>query len=202
MTPLRIALLQHDMLDPEDAQELRERLTAQPPSPRPLRTAPRRSRRWRLPPPAMGLQATASHPAVFGSTSDAEVQEGHAPLSVSKGERFCMSIRDLPDAARRVVVVLRRCGAGDWEVRSPQREGRLTRLDQFERTEDGFRTIQLLASGPAGLQRWALALVPEPLDVDWSVPPDQRWAALQEAILRGQVPVASTDLRVIHSSQR
>lgn len=193
MTPLRLALLEHDLLDPDDALDLRQRLAARPAPPR--RPAPRRTPRaprraaWRLPPPAMGWPARLAAPAVLGSAD-----------AVRVGDRFQILLEDRQDAAQCILVVLCRVGLGDWEVRSPRLPGRLTPLSKCRKTAEGSRQIDLLASGPTGRQRWAIALIPAPLPVDFSKPAPQRWADIQQRIARGEVSVSSVDIDVIDAA--
>lgn len=189
MTPLRLALLEQDMLDPDDAWELRQRLAARAPSPAPLRqrrtASPCRSA-WRIPPPGMSRTVRAHRPAVLGGAD-----------KVAIGHRFQLHIPDMPAPASHMLVVLRRCGLADWAVLSPIAVDRFTTLSQCRMTPDGQRQIDLLASGPTGPQRWAIALVPTSLEIDWSLPAATRWAAVQRNIKQGTLPIVSIDIDVI-----
>ena len=189
MTPLRLALLEQDLLDPDDAHELRQRLAA-----RRMRTTmrtatqipTRRRSIWRIPPPAMGWPAQMRTPAILGSTSQVRI-----------GDRFQIHINDLPDSEHRILVVLQRAGLSDWTVLSPIAAGRLTTLSQCHQTPEGARQIDLLARGPVGRQRWAVALLAAPLNVDFSLPAPQRWSSIQRLISRGEVPISTVDLDII-----
>ena len=55
------------------------------------------------------------------------------------------------------------------------------------------RRLDLVARQAAGRQRWAVAL-PDELGVDWSG--DDAWASLRDGIARGEVPVASVEVKV------
>jgi hypothetical protein len=191
VTPLRLALLENDLLDPDDAHELRQRLAARRPTrasahrPARLASAAPRQPRWRIPPPALGWPARLRSPSVLGGTA------------VRIGDRFQIHIHDTPDAASRVLVVLQRIGLSEWQVLSPVSADRLHTLDRCRLTDEGTRQIDLLARGPVGPQRWAVALLPAPLDVDFTLPAPQRWSGTQRQISSGEVHVAAVDIDVI-----
>jgi hypothetical protein len=193
VTPLRRALLAHDLLDPDDAHELRQRLAAQrPKARRTTRTAaPTQRSTWRIPPPAMGWPARLRSPSVLGGTQQEATQQ------VRIGDRFQIHIDDLPDADQQILVVLQRIGLADWTVLSPVSDSRLHTLSSCRLSPEGARKIDLLARGPVGRQRWAVALLPAPIDVDFTLPAPQRWSGVQRLISQGGVRISAVDVDVI-----
>lgn len=194
MSPERDLILFADrLLDPDAELELMERLEADPdlqlqraliaPTPAPDMTPPR----WRIPPPGTGWQLGAARlqaPMVMNHRRD-----------VTVGRRFQLQISAVPRPEARQVVILRRLPGSDWEVISPQRPGQQVPLDRLTQADGGWE-LNLMATGPAGPQRWAIALPDTDMDVDWDASPEVRWAPLRDALSRGQVPAATAHITV------
>ena len=62
--------------------------------------------------------------------------------------------------------------------------------------EEGERLLDLAARGRAGRQRWAVALPPKDMPIDWAADDDVRWGDLRRGIALGTVPVASVEIQV------
>jgi hypothetical protein len=196
MTARRDLILFADrLLDPDAEQELMERLEADPElqalratiTQTPAPELPAAAPQWRMPPPGMSWRTGAmavESPMVMSSRREVPV-----------GRRFTLRLSTVPDPQRRAVVILRRLPGEDWAVLSPQRPGQHTPLTRLQQT-DGAWEINLMASGPPGQQRWAVALPGDDLDIDWTAPPSDRWAPLRAALAAGDVPAATAQVSV------
>jgi hypothetical protein len=178
-----LALWLAGALDPDDALEVTEWLEASPEARRRLPALRFEAEAppvgaWRIPPPALGCRVGLVAPAVMG---DGDVRAG---------ERFALWLDPVSPADDFDVVVLRREADG-WQVLAPGSAEERFPLSAFPREPDGRHRIDLLARGPAGPQRWAIALMSSRAPIDWSRPPETRWATLQQDIARGVAPVAS-----------
>lgn len=161
--------------DPELARlldTLRERMEEGPPR-----------ERWSVPPPG-----------VWGGQRPFAVSMQQSALSaepVRPGDAFALKLAD-PGPPERLVVLLLR-GPGGWEVLSPASEDERVLLSDLPREPGGYR-LDLIADDRPGRQRWAVALPEADLPIDWSLPPVERWAALQEAVAEGRVAVSSFEV--------
>ena len=180
-------LYANDLLDPEDALEFEQRhgRAAAAREVTPLPASP-----WRIPPPRMGFDLQAGRRAAFAERSTAEDDR----LQVRIGDSFQLICPSIEAPEHRLVVLLRRIEGEDWTVQSPARPAQLIHLSQLPREPDGTWRLDLRATGPAGLQRWALALPSDDLPIDWLAPPEQRWAALQRGIASASVPTAALEI--------
>jgi hypothetical protein len=97
------------------------------------------------------------------------------------GERFSLAV---PEGARpeQHVVILRRVEA-EWSVVYPQASGDVSQVGALP------EVIDLVATAPAGRQRWAIAVVDE---IEWPEP----WAAIQAVVARGKAICESVDVEV------
>ncbi|MCB9742118.1 MAG: hypothetical protein H6741_00575 [Alphaproteobacteria bacterium] len=179
------------LLDPAQAAEVEARLEASPGLRAALAALDQRWTPevevsvplWRIPPPGLGVGASAGLPAVFSESS------------LRPGDRFHVRIDPLPEPERRRVVVLRRHGRA-WDVVFPTRAAHELHLHQLEQEGDGSYRLDLTARGPAGRQRWAVALPWAEKIVDWDSPDEARWGELRQAVATGKVPVASVEITV------
>ncbi|MEL6348702.1 MAG: hypothetical protein AAFV53_36700 [Myxococcota bacterium] len=153
---------------------------------------PAAAKAWRIPPPgipggAARLQVRTHAAAVM---SDAQ--------AVRPGERFRLQLGSLPDASRRLMVVLYRAEHSEgWSVIFPTSTDECVTLDELPAEPDGSRYLDLVAGEQPGEQRWAVALPSrDELVIDWTAPPAERWAVLQARIRDGSVPVASVQIGV------
>lgn len=186
----QLALYQQGLLDPCAEAEVAARLAHSPalrqrlddlalaPDPLPER-APLG---WRVPPPGLGHAMAARRPDLLGD----------GPVRV--GDRFQITLPDTGADTDREVVVLRRV-QDDWEVVAPTGPASRAPLTLFP-AQDGARVLDLLAVGPPGQQRWAVALPPRDFPVDWDRPLSTRWRGLQKAIASGLVPIGSVSITV------
>ncbi len=169
------AALAHDPTLPLRLRELAGRLIEPPP------TDP-----YRIPPPGMGL-------AGFGlqGTQGMVMSEGEV---LRPGDRFRVELRPQTAAdATRVVVLYQRDG---WEVVFPTRPEEEVMVQALPVGEEGERLLDLAARGRAGRQRWAVALPPKDMPIDWAADDDVRWGDLRRGIALGTVPVASVEIQV------
>lgn len=191
-----LILFADGLLDPDAELELMERLEADPDlrarraaiDPTPDPTPQRAASRWQMPPPGLSWKAGRLEPRPL------MVMNRHRVLTA--GRRFQLCLSGVPDPEQRHVVVLRRLPGEDWAVISPTHPGQQVPLTRLQQADDGAWEINLMASGPPGLQRWTIALPRTDLPIDWPQPPDTRWAALRAAIARGDVPTATTQITV------
>lgn len=177
-----------EALDPADAAMVRDAVAADPT----LRTRLDALEKdlallpgpasFRIPPPGLGLQASAGQPAVMG------------PASLRVGDSFQVHLEPRPAPEQDGVVVLRDLGEG-WQVVSPARPAEAVSLARLPVESDGRHRVVLLARPPAGRQRWAVALVPlgraTPSD-----PPDAPWLDLQRGLADGSVPVGVVEIEL------
>ena len=94
------------------------------------------------------------------------------------------------DLADRLVVLLRACGRGPWELLAPS-SARLRDLDQGELAF----VVPISVGAEPGIWRWAIAL-PDPALLPADLDSAQQEAALREGIGRGEVPVCTFQLEV------
>ncbi|MCB9765423.1 MAG: hypothetical protein H6739_36955 [Alphaproteobacteria bacterium] len=137
--------------------------------------------KWRLPPPGLGVGASAGLPMVFSASG------------LRPGDRFQVRIDPLPDPGARAVVVLRRAADG-WAIRYPRGPREALRLDQLPRDELGAFPLDLRADADPGRQRWGVAL--PRIDHLVAQPRGQEWAWLRRGAASGRVPVATVDVVV------
>ncbi len=143
---------------------------------------------WLFPPPGVSIGPTVSFAV------DRPVHLGESrPLR--PWERFLVHVGPVLDAdQRRIVVLLRR--PGGWSVLSPTDPAEDLRLSDLPRRADGRTALRLPAQPIAGQQRWAVALPPREPGPDWSLPPEERWRPLQEAMEADLVPVFTFEIEV------
>lgn len=165
----RIVLWRAGVLDPDEALDVAERVGDVTPAEEDGASS---GSPWRVPPPGLGLRLSASLPAVM--TQDAAV-----PI----GERFVVRVPERNGACD--VVVLRRDGQG-WDVLAgPVALGRLAKDDEGHR-------LDLVARGPSGVQRWAVALLPPGTELHGDTP----WYGLQRAIATGRAEIGAVEIEV------
>lgn len=183
MTPTaaELAAWLEDALDPDRAAEIAQMVAARPALAARVRALRARlqptiepgERTWCLPFPGLRLpgapRATLWEAAVMGS--------------IGPGARFEVCIEDPEDAAQTRLVVLTRRG-DDWEVIFPEEPEDDVPVSVLPLAADG-RRIGLVAGLTLGEQRWALVYVARSLHIDWSAPPEQRWAPLRAALAEG-----------------
>lgn len=73
------------------------------------------------------------------------------------------------------------------------REGAVAAVETLP-AEQGGHVVDLVADPDPGHQRWAVALMPPELEIDWSA--DDPWGPLRQGLLRGTVPVRAVDMHV------
>lgn len=156
---------------PSDALQRLRALTA--PRPTSHRASPQLG--WRLPPPTTTRGIEAVRPLHLGATV----------------ERVELRFRPPASDPDLTLVVLRREAEG-WVPLLPTPTVHRT-LGDLRTTEDGARILDVPAPAE-GLQRWAIALAPATLSVDWEAPEADRWSALQAAILRRAVWSTTVDV--------
>lgn len=162
-------LLAAGVLDPDEALEAAERGGR---ADGPVPAYPLVPPAWRVPPPGLGLPLRTSLPAVMAGDD-----------AVPIGERFVVRVPF--QGTEREVVVLRRT-EGTWEVLAgPVPLGRLA-CDA-----EGHR-LDLVARGPSGRQRWAVAL----LTVGTELHGDAPWYGLQRAIATGEAEIGAVEVEV------
>ncbi|MCB9760267.1 MAG: hypothetical protein H6739_10565 [Alphaproteobacteria bacterium] len=179
------------LLDPAQTIEFEEQLAASPELRERLEALDARwtpevdveTPNWRIPPPGLGVGASAGLPEVFSEST------------LRPGDRFQIRIDPLPTPERRQIVILRR-QTRSWEVVYPTRPDQAATLKDLSRDEDGSYRLDLSAQTPGGRQRWAVALPWVDSLVDWSRSEAERWDRLQEAVSTGQIPVASVEIDV------
>ena len=152
---------------------------------RALQTEPRADP-WRIPPPGIaggraGIRANVEHAAVLGG-------------ALRAGDRFELVMDDLPDAAARWVVVLRRETAG-WRVVFPTEPEDQMPLAALP-LDDGVRRLALTASA-APRQRWAVALPAASVSIDWTLGEAARWEPVIAGVQDGSIPTASVELELV-----
>lgn len=157
------------------ARALEQRLIEPPPT----------ADRFRIPPPGLGtsgfgLQGTAG---LVMSSDD----------TLRPGDRFRVGLPAVVAADHRVVVLYR---SDNWQVVFPTRREEEVTLEVLPTDDEGRRVLDLSARSERGRQRWAVALPPIGMAIDWHAEETQRWAGLQEAIATGRVPVASVEVHV------
>jgi hypothetical protein len=165
----RIVLCAAGVLDPDEALELSEH-GAPLSDERPY--AGDESPAWRVPPPGLGLPLRTSMPAVMSDDP-----------AVPIGERFV--VRVPPRGEDREVVILRRT-EGTWEVLAGP-----VPLEHLARDDDGHR-LDLVARGPSGRQRWAVALLSAGTELHGDAP----WSGLQRAIATGRAEIGAMEIEV------
>ncbi len=187
-------------LEPGRRLEIREEIGADPAlqfrlttlSGRLAESGPRPSL-WRIPPPdTSGVPWMLPGRVEIGR--HAILGEENTP-GLSPGQPFQLRIDPVSNPwAWRVIVLYRRDGA--WEVvftTWPDEE--LTLMD-LPQEANGELRLDLIARPEPGPQRWALALAPTDLEVDWQASEDQRWTELQLRIVRGQIRLMVVEVDV------
>lgn len=122
---------------------------------------------WRVPPPRGGLSVRM--PAVLSAPTP------------RIGERFSLPVPADADPEQHLVI-LRRVET-EWSVVYPQTPGDVTQVAQMP------EAIDLVATAPAGRQRWAIALVDR---IEWPAP----WGPIQVAVAQGEARCESVDIEV------
>ena len=192
------------LLDPDEAADMAERLEADPAlrdrlivllaataDALPAAVADGAPPAWRLPPPGLGWRADLGAPAVMDAGRSAD------PRVVRQGRRVQLHLEPVPDPDAGEVLVLHRLPERGWSVVFPRTPEERTPLSRLRRAEDGRWQVDLVASGPAGPQRWAVVLAPLALAGDWDAPEAARWLPLQAALARGEVSAATVHLEVV-----
>lgn len=179
---LELSALALGALDPCRAAALRGRLAADPPLQSRYEAlaaaiAARLSQatlpRWRVSSLSLRDQPVAVSPApMLEALSPRELLEVYLPTR--------------PDADQVAVVVLSRVEGEAWQVVFPQSADDWVTLSELEETPEG-RRLMVSAGAGSGRQRWAALFPPRELEIDWSLPEDQRWEGLRAALLRGQL---------------
>lgn len=164
----RVALWRAGVLDPDEALDVAERVQGSPDAPL---EASGDGSAWRVPPPGFGLPLETALPEAMAS-------EPEVPI----GERFVVRV---PERAACDVVVLRRDGQS-WDVLAGP-----VALERLAKDGEGHR-LDLVARGPSGRQRWAVALLPAGTELHGSTP----WYGLQRAIATGKAEIGSVEIRV------
>lgn len=131
--------------------------------------------RWRLPPTGLpvGLDAAAQRAGTMGG-----------PLR--PGDLVLVSLQ-VHDPTPRQVVVLARDRAA-WTVLLPSAPDEVLALEDLALDTAGRRQLYLSIAEAPAVQRRAVLLPPLDLPVDWSLAPEERWAALQALLDQGEVP--------------
>lgn len=114
---------------------------------------------------------------------------------LAPGDRFSVLLGPVPDAAERLVVVLLHEPEG-WRVVFPSHPEESMRADEVPLETDGTRRLDLAAGPHPGTQRWAVALPWLTLEIDWSLPPEERWSDVRAAVADGSVPVSAVRVEV------
>ncbi len=110
---------------------------------------------WLLPPPG---RASGSRGLDAG-----ELLLDVAGERLRPGDRFVIVVRGAADLGGRRIGLLWR-GAGPWELVMPTSAEETLTLDDLEREGDGWRVELAARPGPV-VQRWAVVLLPDELDV-------------------------------------
>lgn len=186
-TDLELMLLAADALEPELAAELRGRLDADPAlagrfqrlrERAEVPVLPRRS--WRIPPPGMGL------------TTRVALGPSMGPQVVRLGNSFQLRVPPPGPLDEHGVVLLREEDEA-WHVVVPDHPERVRRLSEVARREGDLLCLDIVARGPIGVQRWAVALPRLPVAVGEG---EDAWSALRRAVAARQVPVGAIDVEV------
>jgi hypothetical protein len=116
---------------------------------------------------------------------------GEAPVP---GDRVVLRVEP-PLAAEGLRLALFREVGGREALLFPRTGRDWPGLEVF-RSEGGARLLDLVLEAPAGLHRYTLVLLPAALFREPWPPEDVRWAGVRAAAWRGDLPSASTEIRV------
>jgi len=103
------------------------------------------------------------------------------------GARITIRVRTDSERDQRRVVVVRESG-GVGEVIHPHHDSWFPKLSEFRAAEEGVREIAVRLAREPGRYRYVLAFVDPDEPVDWSLPTQERWETLRQAVGSGQVP--------------
>lgn len=144
---------------------------------------------WRLPAPGVtrGMSATLSAPVRTPALFDPFPGAGGEPAL----RPVVVELRDVPAPETRQIVILDQLD-GHWRVVSPTAADQVQVLSGHLVRAGAWRVwVFVPAADPP---RLALALPGLSLPVAWDQGGDARWAALQDALRRRQVPVTCLQL--------
>lgn len=147
------------------------------------------SRPWMIPPPT--LRAPEA-PRLWARPLSAMAGD-----AVRVGDSFELIVDSVPEPEASDIFVLRRVGDAPWQVLFPGVEAERVALSVVPPESDGRRLLRVEAQPPPGPQRYALALVPSAVEVDWTAPEPQRWDAVRASLADGSAPVVSVDVQVV-----
>lgn len=121
-----------------------------------------------------------------------------APVATMGGERgggldagwVVLRLEVAPEHLDHRIVVLERSGA-QWRVLSPEGP------DDFRRASELVRDdrVRIDLATDADAHRIAVVLVPGGWSIAFDEPPDRRWSRIQGALIAGEIPVISFDMR-------
>lgn len=177
-------------LDPSRRRALGERIAASPELRARLAVLARQVAGWRahparpapLPRPVPSLRAALQTAPRLGS----------GPLR--PGDLFYVYLHDVPDAATRFLVVLRDHGEG-WRGIYPTGPEDLHSADRLPLDGDALR-LGLSADDQLGVQRWAVALPPLWMSLDWTLPAAERWAPILAGVAQRSLPFVEVEIEV------
>lgn len=140
---------------------------------------------WTLPPPHLSRGFALGVAAVGGLMGDA----------VAPGDGVELRFGPVAEPEEKVLVVLLRSG-GDWEVVSPTSETEMVRVATLPVDAEGRHVVIVHVGEAPGLERWGVATCRASTAIDWSLPVEERWRPLADAIADDPALVATVDVRV------
>lgn len=176
-------------LEPGPAQALRAALAANP-------AAARRRARF-----ARALEALIEEvdaptwtPALFAMGGRLELSaRSHAVMDLGPTRTVPVHIPVEPGLeAHHVLVLIQEEGDGGWSVELPRAPTEWLRLSELPQAEGGEAVLDLVRG--ARLRRFAVALLPPDVEVDWSAEGADRWSQAREAISAGRARIGTVEI--------
>lgn len=176
-------------LEPGPASALRAALAANP-------AAARRRARF-----AQALEqlleevdAPAWTPALFAMGGRLELStRTHAVMDLGPTRTVPVHLRVEPGLEdHHVLVLIQEDGDSGWAVELPRAPVEWLRLAELPRDASGEAVLDLVR-GPR-LRRFAVALLPPEVEVDWSAEGAARWAQAREAISEGRARIGTVEI--------
>lgn len=137
---------------------------------------------WRMPPlgarGAWTLESAVQSGAAMGGDEEGPVAGDY------------VEVRLLPPEGHGDyrLALMQRSPVGEWEVLYPSGPSEERRVAALPRDPDGKVRLDVAVDAPGALLL-AVALLPPDVAIAWDAPEPARWAAVQEALDQGRVPV-------------